>query len=149
MNHLTYTGSCLCGAVRYEASHLSERIGHCHCTMCRKFHGAAFATFGEAPVQHFHWLSGENLLQSYHADNGTTRRFCKQCGASLTFESQASDGKYIEFSLATLDSRISERPDAHIYTAYKANWCHINDDLPKYLEGRQHAPGQIRNSHDD
>ena len=40
------TGSCLCGDVAFEITGPVEQMGHCHCSMCRKFHGSAFATFG-------------------------------------------------------------------------------------------------------
>lgn len=144
----SYTGSCLCGEVRYEVQHIGRKMGHCHCSMCRKFHGAAFATFGEAKAGDFRWTQGKELLQSYVADNGTTRQFCKQCGASLTFSAANNESGKVEFALGTLDSKISQRPDAHIYTAYRADWCQIKDNLPKYLEGRDHSRGQKRHSHD-
>jgi hypothetical protein len=131
-----YHGSCLCGAIQFEASHLSPQMGHCHCSMCRKFHGAAFATFGETSSDNFRWLKGADLLKSYHAPNGTTRQFCSVCGSSLTFKPAGEDNGLIEFSLGALDDPISERPDAHIFTAYKADWIDLCDDLPKFKEGR-------------
>ena len=111
-------------------------MGHCHCTMCRKFHGAAFATLGEALVDNFRWTRGEDSLQSYHAHNGTVRKFCKVCGSSMVFMSSSDDGTLIEFALGTLDSKIPHQPDAHIFLDYRANWTEINDDLPHYREGR-------------
>ena len=44
----TYKGLCLCGSIKYAVDKIEPKMGHCHCSMCRKFHGAAFATFGEA-----------------------------------------------------------------------------------------------------
>jgi hypothetical protein len=38
------TGSCLCGAVRYEATGPAGPMVHCHCRTCRKAHGTAFST---------------------------------------------------------------------------------------------------------
>ena len=38
-------GSCLCGTVTWEMQPPFERMSHCHCSMCRKTHGAPFATF--------------------------------------------------------------------------------------------------------
>jgi hypothetical protein len=35
-------GSCLCGGVRYEISGALSKALNCHCSMCRKAHGAAF-----------------------------------------------------------------------------------------------------------
>ncbi len=37
-----FTGGCLCGKVRIEASGRPYRVGLCHCLDCRKHHGALF-----------------------------------------------------------------------------------------------------------
>lgn len=131
------TGSCLCGAVRYEVAAVGPKMGHCHCSMCRKFHGAAFATYGEALSENFRWLAGQDTLQSYTASNGTVREFCGVCGSSLTFAPAGDTGGVVEFSLGTLDEETSQRPDAHIFTAYKADWFDICDDLPQFDEHRK------------
>lgn len=130
------TGSCLCGAVAYEADALEPDMGHCHCRMCRKFHGAAFATFGEVRREAFRWTQGREHLKTYTAPNGTKRVFCDTCGSSLTFEASNSDGSLVEFALGTLDSPCPQKPDAHIFTHYKADWSSICDGLPVYGEGR-------------
>ena len=135
-NSPPYFGQCLCGAIKYKVNAIEPKMGHCHCRMCRKFHGSAFATLGEAKRENFHWLSGHGSLASYVGQNGTVRQFCQTCGSSMTFEAADSDGSIVEFSLGTLDSDIAERPDVHIFTAYKANWFDIDDDLPKYKDGR-------------
>ena len=129
-------GGCLCGLIRYEVASIGSRMGHCHCSMCRKFHGAAFATLGEAKVEDFRWLSGEQHLRSFVAPNGTTRKFCEHCGSSLIFAPANDTGELVEFSLGTLDSDIELRPDAHIFTRFGASWYEIADNLPRYVEGR-------------
>jgi len=131
-----YTGSCLCGSIAYEVDHIERHMAHCHCTMCRKFHGAAFATFGEVRQDNFRWIRGTEFLQTYIASNGTMRQFCNQCGSSMTFKaSQGQDG-IIEFALGTLDSELKLHPDAHIFVESKASWFELNDLLPKYAGGR-------------
>ena len=130
-------GQCLCGGIRYEVTALEPKMGHCHCTMCRKFHGAAFATFGEVKAENFRWLLGQELLQSYVAENKTSRQFCKNCGSSLIFIAVDSDQSVIEFSLATLDSEPTRQPDVHVYTAHKAPWYEITDNLPQFDNGRE------------
>lgn len=129
-------GGCLCGLIKYEVTKIEKRMGHCHCSMCRKFHGAAFATFGEAKVENFQWLKGQCHLKSFVAANGTIRKFCESCGSSLIFVPSNDTGELIEFSLGSLDSAIELKPDAHIYTQYKADWFDISDELPQYSEGR-------------
>ena len=37
------TGSCLCGDIAFEIDGPVDTAGHCHCSMCRKFHGSARA----------------------------------------------------------------------------------------------------------
>ncbi len=105
--------------------------------MCRKFHGAAFATFGIAKTENFTWLRGKQLLSSFKASNGTTRQFCQQCGSSLIFSSSKEDDEVVEFALGVLDADVDFEPDAHIYTNYKANWFEITDDLPQYGESSE------------
>ena len=36
---LRATGSCLCGAVRFEVAGPLRDVVECHCAMCRKTHG--------------------------------------------------------------------------------------------------------------
>jgi len=129
-------GQCLCGEVKYEVLKIEDRMGHCHCSMCRKFHGAAFATLGEARTENFRWVAGVEHIKSYVAPNGTTRKFCGNCGSSLIFEPANNVGEFVEFSLGSLDTDIALKPDAHIYTKFSANWYEITDHLPKYAEGR-------------
>lgn len=112
-------------------------MAHCHCNMCRKFHGAAFASFGEAKPENFRWTQGEEDLAEYVGTNNSIRRFCKTCGSSMTFQPSYDNDGLIEFTLGTLDSPINERPDAHIFTGYKANWFDIEGHLPQHAEGRQ------------
>jgi len=85
--------------------------------MCRKFHGAAF-------------------LKTYLAPNGTKRQFCDNCGSSLTFVPSNDTGELVEFSLGTLESKIELRPDAHIFTNYRASWYELSDDLPQFTGDR-------------
>ena len=131
-----YRGSCLCGGIRFEVDEFAPRTGHCHCTMCRKFHGAAYATIAEAMSDHFRWTCGENLLKGYTAENGTTRSFCSNCGSSLTFSSPNADPELVEIALGCFDDEVPIRPDAHIFVASGAKWAVPDDDLPQYEAGR-------------
>ncbi len=45
VNEPPYKGECLCGSIKYEVDEIEAQMGHCHCTMCRKFSGAAFTTY--------------------------------------------------------------------------------------------------------
>ena len=55
------TGSCLCGGVRYEVTGELRDMEHCHCSMCRKIHGAAFGTYAEVDCADFRWIEGTDI----------------------------------------------------------------------------------------
>jgi len=129
-----YKGSCLCGQVTFEASGFSDQAANCHCSMCRKFHGAAFGTL--VSVSTLNWLSGLSLLQDFVAPKGTIRTFCKECGSSLGFRVKDQPFEQLEIAVSTFDDEIPVKIDAHIYTNYKACWHEIADNQPKHGEGR-------------
>ncbi len=131
-------GSCLCKKITFEVFKFQGPIGHCHCKMCQKFHGAAFSTFAETKVSDLHWLSGQVFLKSYRAENETVRAFCACCGSSLLFESKHNrvEGT-IEIALAAFDSIEPVHADAHIYTESKADWYKISDTLTQFGQYRR------------
>jgi len=133
-----YTGSCLCGQVQYLVEEFLPVIAHCHCTMCRKFHGAAFSTFAEVEKENLIWLSGQEHLTSYRAENGSIRQFCNLCGSSLVFISTYNEAAAtVEIAIATLDTGAPLFPDAHIYTRSKVPWITLDDELPKFTAFRE------------
>jgi len=137
-----YRGSCLCGVVKFEVDEFCPEVAHCHCSMCRKFHGAAFATIAAAPRTKFRWTDGEDALRGYTAANGTTRTFCRHCGSSLTFTSPRAPEEEIEIALGTMDDDVPITPSAHIFVGSAANWTVLNDDLPQYVDNRGSATAQ-------
>ncbi|CAD5107429.1 GFA family protein [Zestomonas carbonaria] len=80
---MTMSGSCLCWAVRYEITGSFKLLGNCHCSMCRKAHGAAFVTWGIVDPDQFHWGAGKEFVHGYESSPGNRRCFCKQCGSPL------------------------------------------------------------------
>ena len=129
-----YSGSCLCGQVTFDATGFSEQVAACHCTMCRKFHGAAFGTLVE--VEGLRWRSGKELLQDYHGANGTVRTFCRHCGSSLTFRASSAGENNIELAISCFDDDIPVKIDTHIYTNYKSCWYDPPSHIQNCPEGR-------------
>lgn len=134
-----FRGSCLCGTVKFEIDEFLPHVAHCHCSMCRKFHGAAFATVASVQRSHFRWASGEDALKRYTAENGTTRTFCSHCGSSLQFSSPRAPQDVLEIALGAMDGDVPAVASAHIFMGSAANWTVLNDDLPRYMEGRGSA----------
>ena len=136
LHNKDYHGSCLCGSVKFKARHFKPHLGHCHCSDCRKFHGAAFSTFVEVALADFQWLEGEEYVTSFVAANFSTRQFCSRCGSSLTFFSKSAQGKSIELALAAFDEQPDVRPDAHIFVESKVPWFELNDGLVQHSRNR-------------
>ena len=126
------TGSCLCGAVRYEIHGELGPAFFCHCIRCRKASGTAFASNAVVAEADFTFTAGEELLRTYTADTGLSRRFCGQCGSPLT--SSRPGLPQVRVRLGTLDTPVVRGPQAHIFTAYKADWFDILDDRVQYPE---------------
>ena len=123
-------GACLCGDVTWEGSGPGELVHYCHCGMCRKTHGTAFATAGGVPADGFRFLSGEAGIRRYASSPGNQRGFCGRCGASVP--GAAFDGTvFVPFGNVVDDP--GGRPVAHIFVASKAPWYEIPDDgLPRF-----------------
>lgn len=85
-------GACLCGAVRMvvDGGHLAC-VERCHCSMCRRWAGTAFAAF-DVDADAFSW-TGEVVR---HASSGMAERaFCPACGTQLWFRlTGAADAVY-------------------------------------------------------
>ena len=127
----TLTGGCLCGAVRYEIEGKLRHITHCHCGMCRKAHGAAFATYASLARRRFRLKTGESALRAFRSSESVTREFCGTCGSSL-FWSDGEHPEAIGIALGTLDGDPGGRPEAHIYAKDRAPWDEITDALPRF-----------------
>lgn len=126
---MAITGSCMCGAVNYEISGPLLFVGHCHCSICRKSHGAAFATWGIIGPDQFRWTSGMELVGRYSSSRERERCFCRKCGSPLV---AAHSGKVTEVVLGTIDGDPGVRPREHIFVGSRAPWYEIADSLPQF-----------------
>ena len=123
-------GSCLCGAIEYEVEAIADKIFNCHCSQCRKSHGAAFATQAFAKGETLRFLKGEDLLSEY-SGHGGVRAFCDRCGSRLM--NYAPDKSlYLSVALACVDSEFDGKPIAHAFTDSKAPWHQPSADIPAF-----------------
>lgn len=126
-----YKGACLCGAIRVEITGSISDIIHCHCSLCRKNSGTAFATNGFINTREFKVLDSGNKLGFYEFKAGKKRHFCSVC-ASPIFSSNADNPAKLRIRLGLLDSAITERPVSHNFVSSKANWEDLDAQLPRY-----------------
>jgi hypothetical protein len=131
-----YTGSCLCGGIRFEIDGELPPIQVCHCTQCRKAQGAPLATNVPVPSERFRLLDGQELLRGFESSPGKQRMFCSRCGSPILSRRNDLPG-VVRLRMGTIDGHVNARPAAHYWVAAKANWWNITDDLPQFAGGRQ------------
>jgi hypothetical protein len=128
------TGHCECKSVSFEADSDITDFSHCHCSQCRRLHGAAFATYAGVERAKFHYLSGEANLTVYASSENHNRIFCKICGSNIMVElSDYPDELYL--SMSAIDGNPPRPTGYHIYVGSKAPWFEIGDKLKQYHEG--------------
>lgn len=126
------TGSCLCGDVAFAINGAVEQMAHCHCSMCRKFHGAAFATFGVVAPSDFEWLRGEDGIVCYQSSSRGWRSFCPRCGSGVP--ACPSDGSFALVPMGNVAEDPQAVPSLHFFIGSKAPWHRIADGLPQHEE---------------
>ena len=118
-NPVVHQGSCLCGGVRYETTAPVKASSHCHCSMCRKAHGAAFASYGNVRRERHRFV----LIGELH------------CGSPLLWHSEGAHADWVAVPLGTLDTPYDTPPQKHIYVDSKAPWVVIGDGYPQEPQG--------------
>lgn len=123
-------GVCLCGAVRFEFTEPFLTMIHCHCSMCRKHHGAPFVTFAVGSAAALRWLAGEETISRYVSSERGARPYCPRCGSVVPMPLPGTDLAIAP--AGNLESDPGIRPSAHIFVASKAAWHTITDSLPQH-----------------
>ncbi|RMD81040.1 MAG: GFA family protein [Candidatus Dadabacteria bacterium] len=125
-------GSCLCGAVVYGLEGELGPMADCHCSMCRKHHGATAVTYVGVRTANFRWLAGQDKVATYQSSPRVRRGFCKICGSSLPVPDENEEMTLVP--AGTLDDDPGVRRMAHIFVASRAPWDEITDGLPCFDE---------------
>jgi hypothetical protein len=114
-------------------------VALCHCGMCRKASGTAFATNANVERRAFRLLAGAELVQRYESSPRKWRCFCRVCGSPL-FGEAAEMPDQVRLRLGLLDDDPGVRPAYHFAVDFKAPWWEIADELPCLEMGASAAP---------
>ena len=126
-------GSCFCGAVEFTANFPSKWCSHCHCSMCRKTHGAGYVTWVGFESEQVEISRGGDQLNWFDSSPGAQRGFCQTCGSSLFFRSERWKGE-LHIALGCLDGSIDRLPQANVFFDEHVDWMPIDETL-KQVEG--------------
>jgi hypothetical protein len=125
------TGSCLCGAVKYQVTGPLRPVVACHCGQCQKTSGHYVAATS-TKREHFELLE-DSGLKWFFSSVGIRRGFCQECGGNLFWDTVELPS--ITIFAGTLD-RTRGQPSGlqlveHIYVEDKADYYEITDGLPQ------------------
>ncbi|MCO6384478.1 GFA family protein [Oceanicola sp. 502str15] len=120
---MSLSGSCLCGAIRFEVTGEPQGVSVCHCGQCRRMSGhlwsSAYVKDGELTI------TGEP--QWYASSETAKRGFCPTCGSFLFWKHNAEDT--ISFALGAVDGPTGLTLQKHIFTADKGDYYDIGDGV--------------------
>lgn len=125
------TGHCACGCVRFEVDGEIMAFSHCHCSICRRLHGAAFATFAGVSRDPFRYVAGSSDLRIYASSPRNDRVFCAVCGSAILVDPK-DEPATLYLSMSAIDGNPPHPKGYHAWVGSKASWHEITDDLPQF-----------------
>ena len=137
-------GSCLCGAVAYEAGR-PRGLVYCHCTRCQKGRSAAFAANVFAEAGPFRYTRGADRVRAFKVPEAErfTVAFCATCGGGVP-RAPGAGAPFLVVPGGSLDDDPGPLPAIHIFVGSKAPWYEIADGLEQY----ERYPEGCRSSHE-
>ncbi len=123
----TYTGGCLCGAVRYRVDGMLDDPHLCHCEMCRRQSGHFVAGAGAKRAEFS--VTGEDKLVWYKSSSFARRGFCGTCGSILFWD---DDSERLGINMGSLDQPTGLKLERHIYVEEKADYYDLDEKLPRF-----------------
>jgi len=130
------TGSCLCGAVRFEVHGPLRPVIACHCAQCRKTSGNYVA--GTAARRADIKVLEDRGLKWYRSSDRARRGFCAECGGNLFWA--LADAEHWSIMAGTLDPRTGLTVAMHICVADKSDYTVIPEGVPT-LDHAEHGIG--------
>lgn len=121
----TFTGGCQCGHVRFKVLGPLKNPHLCHCRMCQKAVGNAFAALVSPADDRIVWTKAEP--KRFRSSNQAVRGFCPECGTPLSYE--ASGG--VALAMGAFDDPGAFAP---------AIQCGMEGKLP-WVDGVASLPG--------
>lgn len=119
--------SCLCGSVTWTITAEPFHAFNCHCKLCRKTHGSAFATYWFLNGDQLNWTSSTETIVHCRSSHLLTRSFCGSCGSVVPY--YVSDSREVVLSLGGCHDH-GKKSDCNVFVAHKAPWHDITGGLP-------------------
>ena len=127
---MSYSGQCLCGAIRYQLSGEPTVVAICHCNDCRRHSDApmvAWAMFAETSLT----VTKEHP-KTINLSGAAMRSFCADCRSGLFYRNSEVLPNIVDVQSSTLDNLDALPPTVQIQTAERLIWMKHVHKLPEF-----------------
>ena len=133
----TFSGGCLCGAVRYSCAAAPLSLVNCHCRDCQRASGGAYTPTIVVPAESLQVTGGRLESYTLRADSGNeaTRQFCAECGSQL-FAFSSGRPERIGIKAGSLDGPHWFKPAADVWVSRAQPWDSLAATTEKVSGGR-------------
>ena len=125
-------GGCQCGAVRYAFYAPLENPHACHCRMCQRAVGGAFALLAGGKKENFAWTKGEPAF--YASSNVAKRGYCRDCGTPLSFAYEMPEAR-IYATIGSLDDPNAAAIVMQCGAESRLSWVRFCEDVANEATG--------------
>ncbi|WP_081896854.1 MULTISPECIES: GFA family protein [Burkholderia] len=119
-----HPGGCLCGAVRYECTHVPDRVIACHCSHCRRASGSGYSLNIVVPETSVTHLGHPPAIYRDRSDAGRVveRMYCRECGSPIASRTSLLPGQLL-LKAGSLDSPPQAAPVLQVWAASALPWA--------------------------
>jgi hypothetical protein len=117
-----FSGTCICGEVKYICSKAPVWSVNCHCRACQKLSGAPYVSAFSVPAGSVE-LTGDltSFIRTAASGNEVTTSVCSQCGTRICAQS-AGATHLLNIFAATLDDQSGFAPISNVYLSEAVGW---------------------------
>lgn len=133
---MSFTGGCVCGAVRYECTGRPLAMFNCHCRTCQMVTGGAYTPVLVISAKAFKLTQGtlkyhftKNIHEGRHK-----RGFCADCGSRITGAETDQPTRWLAVAASSLDDPSRFEPAYDIFTSHAQPWDLMDPVRPKHKE---------------
>jgi hypothetical protein len=114
------TGSCRCGAVRFEADGAPLVTMACHCRGCQRMSASAFSLSSLFPADRFRLTQGETVRGGLRS--GPDHRFCASCMSWLYTVPEGLE-EFVNVRSPMFEDAAEHRPFIETFTSERLGWA--------------------------